>query len=73
MEGVKDGTLTSLFFLTEMLGSTVAMDTIQRQLLSSSNAMPEMDTDKIISNCTHIDDFPSMSLEIYATLIQESK
>ena len=70
VEGVKDGTLVSLFLLDGNVGSTVAMDTIQNGTFFFKRNAGEDGLDKLSLMCTRNDDFPSMSLEIYATLMQ---
>lgn len=67
VEGVKDGTLVSLFLLDGNVGSTVAMDTIQNGTFFFKRNAGEDGLDKLSLMCTRNDDFPSMSLEIYAT------
>ena len=67
VEGVKDGTLVSLFLLDGNVGSTVAMDTIQNGTFFFKRNAGEDGLDKLSLMCTRNDNFPSMSLEIYAT------
>lgn len=67
VEGVKDGTLVSLFLLDGNVGSTVALDSIQNGTFFFKRNAGESGMDKLSLMCTRNDDFPSMSLEIYAT------
>lgn len=67
VEGVKDGTLISLFLLDGNVGSTVALDSIQNGTFFFKRNAGESGMDKLSLMCTRNDDFPSMSLEIYAT------
>lgn len=67
VEGVKDGTLVSLFLLDGNVGSTVAMDSIQNGTFFFKRNAGESGMDKLSLMCTRNNDFPSMSLEIYAT------
>lgn len=67
VEGVKDGTLISLFLLDGNVGSTVALDSIQNGTFFFKRNAGESGIDKLSLMCTRNDDFPSMSLEIYAT------
>lgn len=66
VEGVKDGTLISLFLLDGNVGSTVALDSIQNGTFFFKRNAGESGMDKLSLMCTRNDDFPSMSLEIYA-------
>lgn len=67
VEGVKDGTLISLFLLDGNVGSTVAMDSIQNGTFFFKRNAGESGMDKLSLTCTRNNDFPPMSLEIYAT------
>ena len=67
VEGVKDGTLISLFLLDGNVRSTVALDSIQNGTFFFKRNAGESGMDKLSLMCTRNDDFPSMSLEIYAT------
>ena len=67
VEGVKDGTLISLFLLDGNVGSTVALDSIQNGTFFFKRNAGESGMNKLSLMCTRNDDFPSMSLEIYAT------
>lgn len=67
VEGVKDGTLVSLFLLDGNVGSTVALDSIQNGTFFFKRNAGESGMDRLSLMCTRNDDFPSMSLEIYAT------
>ncbi|MEY8684931.1 redoxin domain-containing protein [Bacteroides sp. AN502(2024)] len=67
VEGVKEGTLVSLFLLDGNVGSTVAIDSVQNGTFFFKRSTGESGLDKLSLMCTRNDDFPPMSLEIYAT------
>lgn len=67
VEGVKDGTLVSLFLLDGNVGSTVATDSIRNGNFFFKRNAGENGLDQLSLMCTRDADFPSMSLKIYAT------
>lgn len=67
VEGVKDGTLVSLFLLDGNVGSTVATDSIRNGNFFFKRNAGENGLDQLSLMCTRDADFPSMSLNIYAT------
>lgn len=66
VEGVKDGTLVSLFLLDGNVGSTVATDSIRNGTFHFKRNAGESGLDRLSLMCTREQDFPSMSLSIYA-------
>lgn len=73
MEGVKDGTLVSLFLLDGNVGSTVAMDTIQNGTFFFKRNAGEDGLDKLSLMCTRNDDFLPCRWRFMQLLMQESK
>lgn len=67
VEGVKDGTLVSLFLLDGNVESTVATDSIRNGNFFFKRNAGENGLDQLSLMCTRDADFPSMSLKIYAT------
>ena len=67
VEGVKDGTLVSLFLLDGNVGSTVAMDSIHNGTFYFKRKAGESGLDILSLMCTRQEGFPPMSLKIYAT------
>lgn len=67
VEGVQDGTLVALFLLDGNVGSTVATDSIRNGTFFFKRNAGDNGIDQLSLMCTRNDDFPSMSLNIYAT------
>lgn len=66
VEGVKDGTLVSLFLLDGNVGSTVATDSIRNGKFYFKRNAGESGLDRLSLMCTRDENFPSMALSIYA-------
>lgn len=66
VKGLKDGTIVTLFLTDGRVGSSVAVDTVHNETFHFKRNAGESGLDDLSLSCQYKDEFPPMSLQLYA-------
>lgn len=67
VKGLKDGTIVNLFLTDGRVGSTVAVDTVHNETFHFKRNASISGIDELSLMCRYKDEFPPMSLKLYAS------